>query len=223
MTFKVASVDSLIIYFQNEINEKNIIKIKTAYIQLKDIEGVIDIIPSYSSIFITYDIFKYSYETLCEKIKTHLCSTRENTHFNPKLLQIKVYYGTEVGLDLNNLSKKLNLSINDIINLHTSPTYLVYAIGFAPGFAFLAHVHSSISVPRLSTPRKIIKKGSVAIAEQQTAIYPEDSPGGWNIIGKSTFKAYDKNLASLTPFEIGDKVKFISISRQEFLDSGGLL
>ena len=121
------------------------------------------------------------------------------------------------------MSLKTNLSIEEIIEIHSSKSYDVYAIGFSPGFAFLASVDKKIAIPRLSSPRKSIPKGSVAIADTQTAVYPQQSPGGWNIIGRTAMELFDKNLEKLSPLSVGYKVKFNPISKEEFLSQGGIL
>lgn len=224
MIFKVASVDSLIIYFGNEIDPKIAKNVQKAYLSLKNlnIEGIIELIPSYTSIYISYDIFSYDYDSLSLLLEKSI-----DVNFDDKnkknIISIDVYYGKEVGLDLEEISTKTLLSINEIINLHSQKYYDVYAIGFAPGFAFLASVDEQISIPRLSSPRKIVPKGSVAIADTQTAVYPQSSPGGWNIIGRTAMELFDKKLDELSPLSVGSQVKFNSITKKEFLKQGGVL
>ena len=128
-----------------------------------------------------------------------------------------------MGLDLEYMSLKTKLSIDEIIKIHSDKLYDVYAVGFLPGFAYLASVDERIALPRLSSPRKQIPKGSVAIADTQTAVYPQASPGGWNIVGRTAMKLFDKNLETLSPFNVGDKVKFNPISKEEFLLQGGII
>lgn len=224
MDFKIVSVDSFIIYFGDFIDEKIALEIKKTFFCIKklDLEGIIEIIPSYTSIFITFDIFKYDFETLKDLIKQNI-NLQIDENFEEKIVDIDVYYGIEVGFDLEYLSSKTTLSIEEIIKIHSNKLYDVYAIGFLPGFAYLAKVDEKIAFPRLSTPRKIVPKGSVAIADFQTAIYPQQSPGGWNIIGKTTFELFDKKLENLSPLNVGDKVKFNPISKEEFLVQGGVL
>ena len=183
---------------------------------------MIDIIPSYSSILINYDFFKYEFKTLKNILEEQIV-LNESDEIIDEILNIDVYYGVEVGFDLEEISKKTKLSIDEIINLHSHKLYDVYAIGFLPGFAYLGEVEEKISISRLETPRKIIPKGSVAIANTQTAVYPQNSPGGWNIIGKTVFECFDKNLESLSPFKVGQKIKFNPISKKEFLAQGGIL
>lgn len=223
MRFEIVSVDTLMIYFKNEISLDISVKVKKLYEKLKSIEGLIDITPSYSSILVTYDIFKYDYENLVYVIKESIKTEEASQNFKSKTFEIPVYYGKEVGLDLEHISNYSKLSIEEVIQKHSSKTYHIYTIGFALGFAYLGNVDKQIATPRLKTPRKIVKKGSVAIADEQTAIYPDDSPGGWNIIGATTYKLYDKSSDELMPFKMGDKIKFYPISKKEYLASGGQL
>ena len=221
MEIKLASVDSVIVYFDNKISLDVSFRVKQYLEEIKKLEGIIDIVPSYTSILITYDIFIYSYENLVsilEKIKVNNVSSNDN-----KIVEIPVYYGEEVGLDLKRISEEKNLSIKEIIDIHSSGSYRVYAIGFAPGFAYMGEVDKRININRLENPRKSIPKNSLAIANEQTAIYPQSSPGGWNIIGKTTIEMFDKSLANLCPVNVGDEVKFYSISKEEFLKQGGVL
>ena len=224
MKFKIASVDSLIIYFGDIIDEQIALNVKKTCLCLKKlkIKGIIEIIPSYTSIFISFDIFKYDFQTLSELIKKSI-NLDSNDEFEEKIVTIDVYYGQEVALDLLDMSLKTNLSIEKIIEIHSGKLYDVYAIGFLPGFAYLASVDKRIALPRLSTPRKQIPKGSVAIADTQTAVYPQNSPGGWNIVGRTAMELFDKKLEKLSPLSVGDKVKFNPISKAEFLGQGGSL
>ncbi|ADG92953.1 Allophanate hydrolase subunit 1 [Arcobacter nitrofigilis DSM 7299] len=224
MIFKVASVDSLVIYFGNEISKEIAQDVQKAYLSLRslNIEGLIEIIPSYTTIYISYDIFKYDYLSLVELLKQSINLEYEDNS-SKNIINIDVYYGQEVGLDLSDMSTKTKLPIEKIIEIHSQKLYDVYAIGFAPGFGFLASVDKQIAVPRLSSPRKSVPKGSVAIADRQTAVYPQSSPGGWNIIGRTAMELFDKSLEKLSPLSVGDKVKFNAISKEEFLAQGGII
>lgn len=224
MHFKIASVDSLIIYFGDEISQDISLKVKKTFnslTALKD-KSLLEIIPSYNSIFITYDIFKYDFSSLKQMIQTSI-SFDSLEKQDDKIVTIDVYYGKEVGFDLEDISKKTNLSINEIISIHSNKFYDVYAIGFLPGFAYLGNVDNKIAMPRLSSPRKKIPKGSLALADTQTAVYPQDSAGGWNIIGKTAMELFDKKLTTLSPLSVGNKVKFNPISKEKFLNQGGVL
>lgn len=225
MEIKLASVDSIIIYFGDVISKENSNQVKSAYKVLKDLNSpyLIEIIPSYNSILVTYDIFKYTFEDIQVYLNDLLKNIQIENENDSEIITVDVYYGEEVGLDLQRVATKANISIQEVIKIHSAKLYDVYAIGFLPGFAYMASVNEKIITPRLSTPRKKIPKGSVAIADNQTAIYPQNSPGGWNILGKTTFELFDKSLEALSPITIESKIKFNPISKDEFLQQGGVL
>ncbi|BFU77003.1 5-oxoprolinase subunit PxpB [Arcobacter sp. 15-2] len=225
MEIKLASVDSIIIYFGDVISKENSNQVKSAYKVLKDLNSpyLIEIIPSYNSILVTYDIFKYTFEDIQVYLNDLLKNIQIENKNDSEIITVDVYYGEEVGLDLQRVATKANISIQEVIEIHSAKLYDVYAIGFLPGFAYMASVNEKIITPRLSTPRKKIPKGSVAIADNQTAIYPQNSPGGWNILGKTTFELFDKSLEALSPITIESKIKFNPISKDEFLQQGGVL
>jgi len=225
MNIKIASVDSVIIYFSDVISKKTSQKVKSAYKLLKALENesLIEIVPSYTSIVITYDIFMYNYEKIQVFLQSVLKDLKIEDEGELEVINIDVYYGEEVGIDLQRVANKANISIEEVIQIHSSKTYDVFAIGFLPGFAYMAEVDERIVTSRLESPRKKIPKGSVAIADTQTAIYPQNSPGGWNILGKTTFEPFDKTLESLSPITIESKIKFNPISKEVFLKQGGVL
>lgn len=225
MNIKIASVDSVIIYFSDVISKKTSQKVKSAYKLLKALENesLIEIVPSYTSIVITYDIFMYNYEKIQVFLQSVLKDLKIEDEGELEVINIDVYYGEEVGVDLQRVANKANISIEEVIQIHSSKTYDVFAIGFLPGFAYMAEVDERIVTSRLESPRKKIPKGSVAIADTQTAIYPQNSPGGWNILGKTTFELFDKTLESLSPITIESKIKFNPISKEVFLKQGGVL
>ncbi len=225
MNIKIASVDSLIIYFSDTISKETSLQVKSLYKSLKELndEGLIEIIPSYTSLFISYDVFKYNFKSIKSFLEEQLKDLKSYEEDNSNIINIDVYYGEEVGLDLTRVATFANISVDEVIQLHSSKIYDVYAIGFLPGFAYLASIDEKIVVPRLESPRKITPKGSVSIADNQTAIYPQNSPGGWNVLGRTTFELFDKNLAKLSPLCIDSRIKFNPISKEEFLNQGGIL
>ncbi len=222
MNIKPISTNSLMIYFGDTISSEISLKVQKAYHFITNLNNsaFIEVIPSYTTIFISYDMFKYDYKQLEKKLLVEIDLTK-NLIYDDELINIDVYYGVEVGLDLENISQQKKLSIEEIVYLHSNKIYDVYAIGFLPGFGFLANVDDKIATPRLATPRKKVLKGSVAIADKQTAIYPKDSAGGWNIIGKTTKKLFDISNENLSPLSVGKKVKFNPITKNEFINSGG--
>ena len=136
---------------------------------------------------------------------------------------LPVYYHPEAGEDLEALAERAGMSIDDVIALHSGGEYRVYAIGFAPGYAYLGEVDSRIAAPRLSTPRQKVPRGAVAIADRQTAVYPAPSPGGWNLIGRCPVRMFDPDRDPIMPVSVGDRVRFEPIDRARFLELGGEL
>ncbi len=203
MKIETASVDSFILYFEERICEEVLDKVQHAYHALKKLPYIINLTPSYHSILIEYDIFKYDTTSLKALIEEAIATESSlNAHRQGKRIEIPVDYSK--GLDIERIALLHNLTPAEVIAKHTAQTYRVYAIGFMVGFAYLAKVDDAIATPRLGTPRKKVPKGSVAIAETQTAVYPQESTGGWNIIGHTEFDDY-------ASFEIGDSVRFIAI------------
>lgn len=185
---------------------------------------VMNVTPSFDSILVDYlphRISIFEFVPYLEKVVLQAVENMPEQH-QPQILELPIYYDLEVGPDLATYQKN-GLSIDDVIETHLGRTYTVSAIGFAPGFAFLTEVASSLSLPRKSSPRVSLPKGSVGIANNQTAIYPSESPGGWNIIGNCPSELYNPQDASILPFSIGTQVKFTRIEREEYLQLGGVI
>ncbi|MFN1516000.1 5-oxoprolinase subunit B family protein [Vibrio owensii] len=184
---------------------------------------VMNVVPSYRTILIDYLPFRIQesviLQTLNEIVSRFDVQSMDNKQ--PNYISIPVYYSNETALDLDRFQQN-GLSMDKLIELHTKPVYTVSAIGFAPGFAFLSDVSPELHMPRHHTPRTNVPAGSVAIADSKTAVYPSDSPGGWNIIGRTPISLFT-DTPPFIPFEVGDKVTFGSISKQEFDSLGGVL
>lgn len=138
-----------------------------------------------------------------------------------RLVELPVYYSSKTGPDLQWLASQSGLDCEEVIRRHCSLEYRVHALGFAPGFAFMGQVDPSIAAPRKASPRKQVPAGSVGIANRQTAVYPQTSPGGWQLIGRCPTPLFDPINLSL--LKVGDRVRFTPISREEFLTAGGEL
>ena len=223
--FEPAGVDGVIIYLGDSISEEVSLKVGFYYKRLKGLNepSIISIIPSYTSIYIRYNILRYDYKRFCSFIKSKFLEFDKNQNDigKRKRVVIPVYYDKSVGVDLERVAKINSIPIKEVIKLHSQKEYLVYAIGFLPGFAYLGTVEKKIATKRLEHPRDMIPKGSVAIADTQSAVYPKDSPGGWNILGRTFVEMFSKDFKSLV--EMGDIVKFEPIEKDEFLRGGGVL
>ena len=189
---------------------------------------IVDSVASYHCLMIYYQFQLISTETLIERITT--ISTDTNYALNnpddnssseqqpQACIQIPVYYDTQQQWDLQKVAQHCDISSNEVIKQHSSTIYRSYALGFTPGFCYLASLPEALSVPRMSSPRTKVPKGAVAIAEQQTAIYPNESPGGWHIIGQTPLPMYKcKNGKFIPTITVGQRVQFYAISKTEFL------
>jgi KipI family sensor histidine kinase inhibitor len=225
MNISIAGENSLIIYFGEEVNPTVSEKVQYAAHHLKNALGhvIVDLVPSYASLLVIYDLFQTDLHTVRPQIRALLSEIDKIEASEGRLIELPVYYGLESGPDLEMLSHQTGLSVEDIIFLHQDTEYRVYAIGFSPGFAYLGEVDERIAAPRLASPRQRVPRGAVGIADRQTAIYPSISPGGWNLIGLSPQQMFDPEATPCMPVEVGDRVRFKAIGREAFLSLGGEL
>ena len=217
---------ALIVDFGNNI-DKSINKLVHSVfyrLQNKPIPGMIEAIPAYSSITICYDVLfirnKLSkqvtaFEWISERIKEYLFLEKNEFEVPEALINIPVCYEKEYGPDLDFVALKNNISIEEIIQCHTAITYRVYMLGFLPGFAYMGLIDEKIVSPRKQYPAPV-EAGSVGIAGRQTGIYPLNSPGGWQIIGRTPLNLFDTEKTNPVLFKSGDNVKFYSITKDEF-------
>ena len=185
---------------------------------------LIEVTPSYTTIYIQYHPLKADYYELKKRLQVLVDSFFQTGAPNQKLskvITLPVYYSLETGPDLPEIARFHNCTVDEVVHIHSQSTYVVCAIGFSPGFAFLGAVDSSIAMPRKTEPRKMLPAGSVGIADRQTAVYPSDTPGGWQIIGNCPISLVDFDKTPMSPFSVGLSVKFHPISRDEFFELGG--
>jgi inhibitor of KinA len=178
-------------------------------------DAILEMVPAYNSLAV-YLNAGISTENFIMEIETGLQSSPLLVSNKASLVYIPVCYGGDFGPDLEVLSEKLSISIDEIINIHTTPRYLTYFLGFLPGFPYLGGLDPRISFPRKATPRLQVNAGSVGIAGNQTGIYTTHSPGGWNIIGRCPLQFFDVLSEQPTLIQSGDYIKFYAISNREF-------
>jgi len=191
-------------------------------------QDIIDLVPSYASLMVMFNMITTDHHSLKNKLRKLLQHTEnitkhKTTTHHANLVELPVFYSNESGPDLSVIAQRAQLTVEQVIELHQAQEYRVYAIGFAPGFAYLGEVDERIAAPRLSTPRMKVPKGAVAIADRQTAVYPIVSPGGWNIIGICPVDMFDAKANPIMPVKVGDRVKFKAISKEEYIALGGTL
>ncbi|HGH6024176.1 TPA: allophanate hydrolase subunit 1 [Vibrio mimicus] len=215
---------SLLVRFQHPANATLAIHIgECAHdIMQSFAHGLMNVTPSYTTLLIDYLPYRLAQNDLMAQLTSLLNQPRQVNQTNTNIIELPVYYHPDVGPDLIRYHKQ-GLSSQEVIQLHTSVTYTVCAIGFAPGFAFMTEVAEPLRRPRRTTPRLMLPKGSVGIAENQTAIYPNASPGGWNIIGNCPVNLFNPNQTPMSPWQIGSQVQFRSIEREEFVQLGGVI
>ena len=182
---------------------------------------IIDLISSYASVLLIFDVPNISHSEIKRIVRASLAkleksSKKSGVSEEKQVITLPVLYGGENGPDLSIIAKNAGISEREVISIHESKPYLVYAIGFAPGFAYLGEVDPKIATSRLETPRQTVPKGAVAIADRQTAVYPAESPGGWNIIGICPIPMFNSLSPPYMPVSVGDTVKFESIDENQF-------
>jgi inhibitor of KinA len=179
------------------------------------IDGVINIHPGYTSMLFTLHKTANIYDTI--KIIENSLNVGQNSEPpQARLVEIPVLYGDNNGKDIQRVTEYSGLNEKEIIQLHQSGNYLVYFLGFSPGFPYMGGMDRELTTPRLETPRKCVPQGSVAIAGQQTGIYPFSSPGGWNLIGRTPLEIFNLSNPKKSLIQMGDKVLFKSISKDEY-------
>ncbi len=180
------------------------------------IDGVVEWVPTYRSIMLLYDPAKIEYGQLVNKLE-EIERRREDIKFPPPLVtEIPTAYGGEYGPDIEYVAEYNNISVERIIHVHSSTNYLIYMLGFTPGFVYLGGMDDGIATPRLETPRERITAGSVGIAGKQTGIYPIDSPGGWRLIGRTPVKLFDPDRDEPVLLKAGNYLRFIPIDTDEY-------
>jgi len=194
-----------------------------SYLKLQNFDFILDVIPAYASVSVVYDVMrirnmgaKSSYNYMHDLLQNALQQTPHIMSESRKI-SVPVCYHESLGPDLATLSQQKKLTIDEIIEIHSSSLYRVYMLGFLPGFTYMGKVNDKIAMARKSVPGKSVPAGSIGIAGIQTGIYPVDSPGGWNIIGRTPVKIFEAHNEHPCIFEPGDQVKFEPITLDEFL------
>ncbi len=213
-----AGDSSVLIEFGKEISPEINGQI-TALVHLmkeQHIEGVVDMIPAFCSLLINYDPRVISYGKIRRRLEKLLKLEVRQEGGTRQVIQIPVCYGGQYGPDLENIASHAGLSPQEVIDIHCSRDYLIYMLGFLPGFSYLGGLDERIHTPRLANPRIRIPAGSVGIGGSQTGIYPLDSPGGWQLLGMTPVKTYDPARQSPILFEAGDYIRFVPVNEEMF-------
>jgi inhibitor of KinA len=234
--FQAASDQSLLVYFgqhanpdagraeapplQNQITLKAHEQVRRLLrlLELEPIAGMRNVHPAHCSLLVKFDALRWRHEELEEKLRGYLGRLEEVGLPQPKQVEIPVCYGGEFGPDLNDVAALHAMTPGQVIELHASTTYLVYFLGFVPGFAYLGELPEELVTPRLPAPRKRVPAGSVGIAGNQTGVYPFATPGGWRLLGRTPLAMFRAERDGLSLLAIGDRVRFVPVGRERFAE-----
>jgi inhibitor of KinA len=219
------SENALLLSFGDRIDLKlhhNVLQVKQV-IENNPFNGFIETVPAYNSLTVYYNplLVDKTAQNIAASVQSLIQDLIKNRNLSPsnsthQLIRIPVCYDPSLGIDVEDLSISLGLSVDDIIRIHSSATYTVFMLGFTPGFPYAGIVDEKLLTKRKSSPRLKVEPGSVAIAGNQTAIYPLATPGGWNIIGRTPLKIFDMTQEQPFILATGDQIQFDPISIQEY-------
>ncbi len=185
-------------------------------------DQLVDLVPSYTTLLVTFDPLRLSPgEARKRLIELLQWLQPDEEPADAPVKELPVWYDPAVGPELSRLAELAGMSLEEVVACHSERTYRVFALGFAPGFAFMGSVDARLEAPRLATPRRRVPAGSVAVTGQQTAAYPAVTPGGWNLIGRTPAVLFDRDREGFSLFQVGDRVRFVPIDRAEFERRGG--
>ena len=188
-----------------------------ALLQTKNIAGIVETVPAYCTLLIHYDPLILTFDQVTHWVRDKLTQVDDSLNRKPRQLEVPTRYGGASGPDLEAVAASKGISTADIVRIHSEREYTVYMMGFTPGFPYLGTLDERLIMPRLETPRTLIKAGTVAIAGSQTGIYPLDSPGGWHLIGWTPLKLFDSTSEAPFLFSPGDIIKFIPLESDSLL------
>ncbi|OIQ36025.1 MAG: hypothetical protein BM563_11585 [Bacteroidetes bacterium MedPE-SWsnd-G1] len=216
--FKEYGESAILLEWPKKIDESILADIcnYSEILNAKNIKGITDINVVYASMLVNFNNQIIKASELVDVLKAVYQNKDSITFFKGKTIQIPVCYNDEFGQDLNTFLQQKNMRKSEFIALHCKTTYTVYGIGFLPGFLYLGGLHKKLFIPRKTTPNLKVLKGSVAIGGEQTGIYPQNSPGGWHIVGSTPLNLFNANSKLPTFLKAGDKVRFKSISKAEY-------
>jgi len=215
---KVSGDRAILIEFENRIHPDINRQVRSFSLALDEakISDISEIVPAYCTVTVHYEPEKILYGDLIKRLEEILSSLSDAEIPPATVWELPVLYGGEEGPDLSFVAEHNGLDPKEVIRIHSEPEYLVYMLGFSPGFPYLGGMSPEISAPRLSAPRLEIPAGSVGIAGQQTGVYPLASPGGWQLIGRTPVRLYDAKREEPVLVKAGDYVKFRPVTREEY-------
>jgi inhibitor of KinA len=220
-TYQAVGDAALVVEFGDtidlEVNQR--VQAFARWLQEAHRPGLTDIVPTYRSVLLHYDPLVLDCQEVIAWAQAQYTQVHDHPLTGRRRIEIPTLYGGESGPDLDFVARYHGLSVEDVIRRHSQVDYIVYMMGFMPGFPYLGGLPAELETPRLETPRTLIRAGSVGLAGKQTGIYPLDSPGGWRLIGRTGIRLFDPTLDPPTLLAPGDQVRFVPVSSEE--DLGG--
>jgi len=219
-----AGIDGWMVRLFEQIEETNLpwITALARHCQSEFGDALVDLVPSYTTLLVVFDPFRLSPSEARQKLVRLLTDLEpDETVGTGRVHELPTFYDPSVGPDLARVAEQTGMTVDEVIACHSGKTYRVFALGFAPGFAFMGLTDPRLECPRLDTPRKKVPVGSVAIAARQTAAYPTATPGGWNLLGRTSASLFDREREGFSLLNVGDEVRFVSVSREQFENQGG--
>jgi inhibitor of KinA len=216
--FEPASDRSLLVYFgqQITIDAHQLVRSLLRLLETEPIAGIRNLNPAYCSLLLSFDPLKLTHGELETILRSYLGRLDSVRLPETRQMEIPVCYGGEFGPDLNDVASLHGMTPSHAIELHISVTYIIYFLGFVPGFAYLGELPEALATPRLATPRRSVPSGSVGIAGCQTGVYPFATPGGWRLIGRTPVAMFRPDRNNMCLLSIGDRVRFTPISSAQF-------
>lgn len=218
MDFMPAGDRAMVVQFGDAIDEKTNrqVQLLAKWIEKQRTEGVQEVLPTFRSLTVFYDPEKTDYHTLKATLRRADFSESGGSSMEKRIVEIPCCYGGTFGEDLPAMEELTGLSSSEIVQIHSGTDYLVYMLGFLPGFVYLGGLDERIHAPRLSTPRVKIPAGAVGIGGSQTGVYPLDSPGGWRLIGATPLRMYDPEREQPFLCNAGDYIRFCPIDEAQY-------
>jgi inhibitor of KinA len=216
--FLVAGEAALVVEFGDTIDPEVNRRVRALLLAVDraGLDGIRDLVPSYRSLLVSYDPLRTTFAALRERLAALEAHVADRPVPPPRVVEIPTAYGGAFGPDLPFVAGHNGLTEDEVVAIHAGTDYLVYMMGFSPGFTYLGGMSERIAAPRLETPRTAIPAGSVGIAQQQTGIYPVESPGGWRLIGRTPVPLFDPSRIPPVVVDAGDHLRFVPVTADEY-------
>lgn len=212
MEIRPASDRSLLVSFGESISldlHHQVLRVLQAFEAVPP--GILNLHPAFASVLIDFDPRRWSHGAVEDVVRKRLSESEGVRAAETRTIEIPVRYGGEFGPDLEDVARHTGLAPDEVVRLHSGGCYLVYFVGFSPGFPYLGGMPPELATPRLPAPRKRVPAGSIAIGGSQTGVYPVESPGGWRIIGRTALRLFDPQAVPPALLRAGDSVRFVPL------------